>query len=58
VIVKLELPPALVFTESGPITSALLPDGTEIDAGEQLAPEGSPEQVKVTVPENPPCGFT
>ena len=57
-IVKVELPPPVVFTVSGPFTCPLLPAGSEIEAGEQLAPEGSPEQVKVTVPENPPCGFT
>ena len=58
VIVKVELPPAVVVTVSGACTCPLLPDGTETEAGEQLAPEGSPEQVTVTVPENPPCGFT
>jgi hypothetical protein len=54
VIVKVELPPAVVVTVSG-----VLPcDGTETEAGAQEAPAGSPEQVTVTVPVNPPCGFT
>lgn len=58
VIVKLNVPPAVdvvVFTVSGAL-ACVLPDGTGIEAGEQEAPEGSPEQVKVTVPENPGCG--
>jgi hypothetical protein len=58
-IVKLKLPPAVdavVFTVSGALTCPL-PNGTEIEAGEQEAPEGSPEHVRFTVPENPGCGF-
>jgi hypothetical protein len=60
VIVKLKLPlvvVAMVLTVSDVLTSPL-PDGTETDAGEQEAPEGSPEQVTATVPVNPACGFT
>jgi hypothetical protein len=60
VIVKLEGPPTLdvvVVTVSGTLNCPL-PDGTETEAGEHEAPEGSPEQVTVIVPENPGCGFT
>jgi len=60
VIVKLKLPLVvveMVLTVSDVLTSPL-PDGTETDAGEQEAPEGSPEQVTATVPVNPACGFT
>jgi hypothetical protein len=56
VIVKVELPPAVVFTVRGALTGAL-PD-TETESGEQEAPESSPEQVTVTIPVNPPCGVT
>ena len=61
VIVKLELPPAVdvvVVTVSGTLTWPVLPNGTETEAGEQDAPEGSPEQVTTVVPLNPACGFT
>jgi hypothetical protein len=61
VIVKLEIPAAVevaVVTVSGALTCPPLPDATKTEAGEQLAPEGSPEQVTVTVPENPSSGFT
>jgi hypothetical protein len=60
VIVKLKLPFAVdarVATLRGAPSGPLLPDGTEIEVGEQEAPEGSPEQVTATVPENPGCGF-
>jgi hypothetical protein len=60
VIVKLKLPlavDAMVVTLRGAPSGPLLPDGTEIEVGEQEAPEGSPEQVTATVPENPGWGF-
>jgi hypothetical protein len=60
VTVKLKLPlvvDEVVVTVSGALTCPL-PGGTETDAGEQEAPEGSPEQVTATVPVNPACGFT
>lgn len=47
----------LVVTVSGVLTCAL-PTGTVAEAWEQEAAEGSPEQVTVTVPTNPGCGFT
>jgi hypothetical protein len=59
-IVKLMGPPTLdvvVVTLSGTLTCSP-PEGTVTEAGEQLAPEGSPEQVTITVPANPACGFT
>jgi hypothetical protein len=60
VMVKLKLPEldVVVFTVRGVPISPLLPNGTRIEAGEQEAPEGNPEQVTATVPENPACGFT
>jgi len=60
VIVKLEVPPgvdAVVFTESGALT-CVPPNGTETEAGEQEAPEGSPVQVKLVVPLNSASGVT
>lgn len=60
VMVKLKFPAGVdtvVVTGRDTLTCPL-PDGTKIEAGEQKAPEGSPEQVTVTVPENPGCGFT
>lgn len=60
VIVKLELPVAVeeVVVTVIDVLTCPLPDGTEIEAGEQEAPESSPEQVTSTVPVNPACGFT
>jgi len=60
VIVKLKGPPTLdveVVTLRGTLTCPP-PDVTTTDAGEQEVPDGSPEQVTVTVPVNPVCGFT
>jgi hypothetical protein len=59
VIVKLKLPLAVeeVVVTVIDVLTGPLPNGTEIEAGEQEAPEGSPEQVTSTVPENPGCGF-
>ena len=60
-IVKLELPPAVdvvVVTASGTLVFPP-PEGTEIEVGEQDAPEGSPEQVTVSGPvESRPAEFT
>lgn len=61
VIVKLKGPPtldAVVVTISGTLNCPPPPDWTKTEAGEQEDPEGSPEQVTITVPANSACGFT